>query len=85
MPLKFDATLKGLAEGDRIIVSGMQRVRKGAPVDVEMQAAPEPPRSQWAAPEAPQPAKPAKPADGNPVSRVFGRLRRSRVNSSGDQ
>jgi 3-hydroxybutyryl-CoA dehydratase len=41
-------------------------------------AAAEPPRSQWAAPEPAAPAKPAKPSDGNPVSRVFGRLRRPR-------
>jgi hypothetical protein len=44
-----------------------------APAPVAQEAPPaEPPRSQWAAPE------PAKPADGNPVSRVLGRLRRPR-------
>ena len=50
------------------------QVQPGAP-PVEIAPAPapeEPPRSQWAAPEA------AKPADNNPVSRVLGRLRRSR-------
>ena len=35
----------------------------------------DPPRSEWAAPE---PAKPAQRNDGNPVSRVLGRLRRPR-------
>ncbi len=41
----------------------------------------EPPRNQWAAPEPAVPAevaRPAKATDGNPVSRVFGRLRRPR-------
>lgn len=33
----------GLKEGERIIVSGMQRVRNGVQVDVEMQAPPSPP------------------------------------------
>lgn len=45
------------------------------PVPVVHEAPPaEPPRSQWAAPE---PAKPAE-SGSNPVSRVFGRLRRPR-------
>jgi hypothetical protein len=46
----------------------------GVPVGHQAPAA-EPPRSEWAAPE---PAKPSKPVEGNPVSRVFGRLRRPR-------
>jgi len=46
----------------------------------EAPAAPaEPPRSQWAAPESPTPSPPPQPTDNNnPVSRVLGRLRRSR-------
>jgi hypothetical protein len=50
------------------------QVQPGAvPVEVAPAPAPaEPARSQWAAPEA------AKPTDNNPVSRVLGRLRRSR-------
>jgi 3-hydroxybutyryl-CoA dehydratase len=52
------------------------------PAQVVLEAPPaEAPRSQWAAPSAPEPepAKPAKPDDNsNPVSRVFGRLRRPR-------
>jgi hypothetical protein len=52
-----------------------------APAQVALEAPPaEPPRSQWAAPATPEPepVKPAKPAEGgNPVSRVFGRLRRA--------
>ncbi|MFO0967240.1 MAG: efflux RND transporter periplasmic adaptor subunit [Gemmataceae bacterium] len=35
---------EGLSEGERIVVAGMQRVRKGVQVDVEMQKSPEPPR-----------------------------------------
>jgi RND family efflux transporter MFP subunit len=35
---------EGLAEGERIIVSGMQRVRKGITVDAEMQAPAAPPQ-----------------------------------------
>jgi len=51
-----------------------------APRPVPEAAPAESPRSQWAAPEAPEPAKPAPPAEsGNPVSRVFGRLRRARA------
>jgi acyl dehydratase len=49
-----------------------------APAPAVLEAPPaESPRSQWAAPE---PAKPAKTAESNsnPVSRVFGRLRRPR-------
>ena len=47
-----------------------------APLPVAREApATEPPRSEWAAPE---PVKAAKPPAGNPVSRVFGRLRRPR-------
>jgi multidrug efflux system membrane fusion protein len=34
---------EGLAEGERVIVSGMQRVRKGVQVDAEMQEPPTPP------------------------------------------
>jgi len=36
---------EGLAEGERIIVSGMQRVRKGIQVDAEVQPPPTPPGS----------------------------------------
>jgi acyl dehydratase len=49
-----------------------------APVASEPQVPAEPPRSQWAAPE-PAPAPPAAaPDSNNPVSRVLGRLRRTR-------
>ena len=35
---------EGLSEGERVIVSGMQRVRKGVQVEAETQAPPAPPR-----------------------------------------
>ncbi len=35
---------EGLAEGDQVIVSGMQRVRNGLQVDAEMRAPPPPPK-----------------------------------------
>jgi 3-hydroxybutyryl-CoA dehydratase len=56
-----------------VTVQEPAQVHQPPPVD-------EPPRSQWAAPEPAKPVdKPAeKPSDGNPVSRVFGRLRRAR-------
>jgi RND family efflux transporter MFP subunit len=42
-PEKGKEGKEGLAEGERIIVSGMQRVRKGIEVDAEVQAPPPPP------------------------------------------
>ena len=49
------------------------------PADASETAPPEPPRSQWAAPDTPVLApQPAAPENNNPVSRVLGRLRRSR-------
>ena len=37
---------EGLAKEDRIIISGMQRVRSGIQVEPEMQAPPTPPQMQ---------------------------------------
>jgi RND family efflux transporter MFP subunit len=42
---KLRVIKEGLAKGDRVIISGMQRVRQNATVEVKMQAPPEPPAS----------------------------------------
>jgi RND family efflux transporter MFP subunit len=42
-PAKGKEHEEGVAEGDRVIVSGMQRVREGAPVEVKVQPPPEKP------------------------------------------
>jgi RND family efflux transporter MFP subunit len=36
---------EGVAEGERVVVSGMQRVHEGTPVEVRVQAPPQPPES----------------------------------------
>jgi hypothetical protein len=55
---------------------GSPPAAESAPAPVVQEAPPaESPRSQWAAPEG---VKAEKPVEGNAVSRVFGRLRRSR-------
>jgi 3-hydroxybutyryl-CoA dehydratase len=70
----------GASAGSVTATAGEASLAGSAPAAVQEPApAAEPPRSQWAAPEPAQPAAPAKPADGNPVSRVFGRLRRPRA------
>lgn len=60
------AVKEGLKDGDRVIVSGMQKVREGAVVQVKMQEPPKPPKSSLkellaasqAAESATQPAVP---------------------------
>jgi multidrug efflux pump subunit AcrA (membrane-fusion protein) len=39
-PEKGKEAKEGIAEGERVIISGMQRVRNGVQVDAEMKAAP---------------------------------------------
>jgi RND family efflux transporter MFP subunit len=59
---------KGLADGDRVIVSGMQRVRPGAQVQVKMQGPPKKPESPLGRLLTLKRLFPDKPTGKEPVS-----------------
>jgi len=68
---------KGLAKGERVIISGMQRVRPGAQVQIKLQDPPKPPESPLGKlltfDRASQPAKQADKGPGKPGDEKAGR------------